>query len=378
MTQADPDASEQHTSQTLRKSARDAYRAVFDQSPLPMLICDRVSLEVLAANELAARLHGSTPDELVGVSLFQLRRVSDLTPVMLKPASGGELSPGFGYHLKPDGSLVPVQMSVHAREFEGRPAWLCVLTSLDETLRPNEAEAKRRMFELVGRIALGTAHDLNNQLSVILSFTSLLSGQLVEPDTAQSDLGEIHEAAERATTLIRQITSLTRRNPVAPRPLPLNELVQRLDQLLRHLLDDSISLTTRLEPNLEPVLAEAGQLERLLLHLVASAGDALSAGGSIALETKNVELDNPSGLAKYVMLSVSAAPGPSVGLAVEEGARFCGAAFAAPGQIAFEMAGTAAGLAAASSIVKQSGGTFWVETDALGGARFVACLPSPS
>jgi two-component system, cell cycle sensor histidine kinase and response regulator CckA len=343
---AEPDSEpDTQASQRVLKADRDVYRAAFDQSPSPMLLCDVGSLTVLAANHLAAKLHGARPDQLVGTSLFQIRRVSDLTSVMLKRAVGREIALGFGYHARKDGSLFPLQLSVYPSEVAGKPAWLCVLRALDDVLLPREGERDRRLFEAVGRMAGGVAHDINNLLSVVLSFASLAASQLPAASSTRDDLAEIRGAAERASVLTKQLLSLSRRSPSTPKPLQINEVVQRLDKLLRRLLDEHLTLELVLDPELDNVLADASQIERLLVQLVSEARHVSTKDSRLSIETRNVQLDVEHGTERQVMLSVN-----------DSGGSF------------------SPQLAAMSSFV--DAGSAWLENEPGSGTRFVACFPS--
>jgi two-component system cell cycle sensor histidine kinase/response regulator CckA len=346
LSHADPDSEHgTHASQRLLKADRDVYRAVFDQSPLPMLLCDVGTLTVLAANQLAAKLHGASPEQMVGASLFELRRVSDLTSVMLKRAVGREIALGFGYHTRRDGTTFPVQLSVHPSELAGRPAWLCVLRSLEDVLTPREGEQERRLFEAIGRMAGGVAHDINNLLSVVLSFGSLAASHLPAASAAREDLSEICAAAERASGLTKQLLNLSRRTPGTPRPLQINDLVKRLEKLLRRLLDEQLTLDLALDPKLDRVLADAAQVERLLVQLVSEARQVSPKGSRLLIETRNVRLDVESGPDRHVMLSIN-----------DSG-----------GSLSPEVAAMSAFALMGSS---------WQETEPGSGTRFVACFPS--
>lgn len=332
-------------SQRVLKSERDPFRSIFEHNPLPMLVCDVGTLAVLAANHAAARLHGSTPQELEGSSLFELRRVSDLTRLMLKRAVGTEMALGFGYHTRRDGSTFPVQLTVHPTDLGGRPAWLCLLKSLEDLLDPREAEQQRRLFESVGRISGGVAHDINNLLSVALSFTSLVSSQLPEGAALQNDLSEIRGAAERAAQLTKQLLSLSRKGAVSPKPLVINDVVLRLEKLLRRLLEEQMTLELSLETELDEVLADAAQLERLLVRLAGEARSQGIQGSRLLIETRNEEIDGPQGPTRQVVLRVSDS-GSSLSPEI----------------------------AALSSFV--DAGTAWLENEAGSGSRFVVCFSS--
>jgi len=343
---AEPDSEPgTHASQRLLKGERDAYRAVFDQSPQALLLCDVGSLTIIAANQLAAKLHGATPEELVGTSLFALRRISDLTSVMLKRAVGREIALGFGYHTRQDGTTFPVQLSAHPSELDGRPAWLCVLRSLEDVLAPRDGEQERRLFEAIGRMAGGVAHDINNLLSVVLSFASLAASQLPAASSTRDDLAEIRGAAERASALTKQLLNLSRKAPAVPKPLQLNDVVQRLEKLLRRLLDEHLLIDFVLAPELDQVLADASQVERLLVQLVSEARHASPKGSRVVIETRNVRLDVEHGSDRHVMLSVHDSGGS-----------------------------ISPDVAAMSSFV--DAGSAWLESEPASGTRFVACFPS--
>lgn len=333
-----------HASQRVLKSDHDPYRAVFDINPVPMLLCEVGSLRVVAANLAAAKLHGASPEHLANRTLFELRRVSDLTSVMLKRAIGHEIALGFGYHIRQDGSAFPVQLTVHPSELGGKPVWLCVLKSLDELLAPREGEQQRRLLEAVGRVAGGVAHDMNNLLSVILSFGSLAASHLSSPEAAHGDLAEIRGAAERATQLTKQLLSLSRRGPSSPKPTRLNDVVTKLERLLRRMLEDDTRLVLDLAPDLDPVLADAAQVERLLVQLLA---ETRSGGkpGALLVETRNVELETERGSERHVLLRVTDSEG----------------------SLTPEVAALAAFV---------DSGNAWLETEAGVGSQFVACFPS--
>jgi two-component system, cell cycle sensor histidine kinase and response regulator CckA len=326
------------------KSDREPYRAIFDANPVPQLICDVGTLQILAANVAAAKLHGTSPEQMRGTSLFELRRVSDLTSVMLKRAGGHEIALGFGYHTRKDGSTFPVQLTVHPSDLAGRPVWLCVLKSLAELLSPREDEQQRRLFEAVGRIAGGVAHDINNLLSVIVSFASLATSQLPEASPAHKDLGEIRGAAERATALSKQLLSLSRQGPAAPKPLQLNDVICRMHKPLRRLLDEHMSLELKLEPDADQVLADVARVERLLVLLVS---EVRSGGkpGRLCIETRNVVLETERGHARQVMLRMT------------------------------DSANSLTPEAAALWAFVESGNA-WLESELDEGGRFVACFPS--
>jgi CheY-like chemotaxis protein len=241
--------------------------------------------------------------------------------------------------------VFPVQLSVHPSELAGRPVWLCVLKSLEDALAPAVDEQQRRLDESIGRLSAGMAHDVNNLLSVILSFASLAASQLPEMAPARTDLGEICGAAERAAAITKQLLSLSRKTPTAPKPVVLNDVVRRVEKLLRRLLDDHLTLEISLEPQLPPVMADTPMLERLLVQLVGEARSSAVRGGTLLIETRNVTLDAQQGDGRHVMLRISDS---GTGLSAE----------------------------LATRLFEPLAGTVWLESEPGSGTRFVTCFPS--
>jgi two-component system, cell cycle sensor histidine kinase and response regulator CckA len=331
-------------SQRILKTERDPYRSVFDLSPVPMLLCDVGTLRVVAANAAAAKLHDASAERLEGTSLFELRRVSDLTSAMLKRALGHEIALGFGFHVRQDGSTFPVQLTVHPSELSGKPVWLCVLKSLEEALTPREGEQHRRLLEAVGRVAGGVAHDINNLLAIIVSLGGLAASRLKSAEPAHAELAEIRGAAERATQLTKHLLSLSRQGPSRPKPLQLNQVVTRLEKLLCRVLDDEAELVLDLAPDLDPVLADPAQVERLLVQLAAETRSA-SKRSTLRIETRSVELDTERGAERHVVLRITDGEGSLT-----------------------------PATATLSALVDS--GNAWLEVEEGLGAQFVACFPT--
>jgi two-component system cell cycle sensor histidine kinase/response regulator CckA len=143
-------------------------------------------------------------------------------------------------------------------------------------------------MEAIGRLAAGVAHDFNNHLTVIQSAAELLlSDGVLSPPFRQLAM-DLEEAAENAARLTKQLLTVGRQQQhrLDIRPLDLNELIRSSCKLLRHLLTQSIELELELAPELQPVLTDREQLERVLLNLVVNARDAMPNGGRLTIATR--------------------------------------------------------------------------------------------
>jgi PAS domain S-box-containing protein len=218
-------------------------------------------------------------------------------------------------------------------------------------------------MESIGRLAGGIAHDFNNLLTAINGYIELAHDALPADHPITSDLAEAHKAAQRATTLTRQLLAFARKQPIEPHILNLNDLIHDMDKLLRRLIGEDIDLVTQPAADLGQVIADPGQIEQVLVNLAVNARDAMPEGGKLTIETRNIFLD-----AAYTHGHVNVTEGPYVLLAVSD----TGVGMDAEVQShVFEPffttkepgKGTGLGLATCYGIVKQHGGFIWVYSE---------------
>ena len=144
-------------------------------------------------------------------------------------------------------------------------------------------------MEAVGRLAGGIAHDFNNLLTAIIGYADLVLDDLRDDHAAQQDVGEILRAAERAGGLTRQLLAFSRREVVQPSPIDLNAIVADIDRMMRRLIGENIELVTYQDGGLRLIVADAGQIEQVIVNLVVNARDAMPQGGRLEIETSILE-----------------------------------------------------------------------------------------
>ena len=145
----------------------------------------------------------------------------------------------------------------------------------------------RLRLEAVGRLVSGVAHDFNNLLTGMLLYCELLRSGLRGHPHLRRHVDEMHGAAERGATLIRQLLDVARPQPEQPEALSWNEAVGGLASFLRRLIGENLQLTTDLAADLCPVKMGPSQMQQVILNLVLNARDAMPAGGRITLATRN-------------------------------------------------------------------------------------------
>jgi signal transduction histidine kinase len=223
--------------------------------------------------------------------------------------------------------LAPV--SVGTANGEGQiPAWifvdiLCQLSLAAGTLLlvlERQAASENALHELqhqfqqaqkmeaVGRLAGGVAHDFNNVLMVIRSYSELLLDQLHDP--AQRHKAEqVVAASHRGATLAKQLLAFSRRQSIAPEALDLNWVVREMEDMLRRLIGEHIELRLQLAQPLSRCQVDAVHLQQIVMNLAINSRDAMPGGGSLLIATADAALDAgrwpsvPPG--NYVMLAVT-------------------------------------------------------------------------
>src|SRR6202140_4236411 len=146
-------------------------------------------------------------------------------------------------------------------------------------------------MEAIGRLAGGVAHDFNNLLTVILGFCELLLAGLNPAGGRPADFTEIQKAGARAAGLTRQLLAFSRKEIIQPTLLDLNIIVADIRAMLARLIGEDVTIALRLGAALAPVKADRGQIEQIVLNLAVNARDAMPRGGTLTIETANLELD---------------------------------------------------------------------------------------
>jgi CheY-like chemotaxis protein len=185
----------------------------------------------------------------------------------------------------------------------------------------------------------------------------------------------VTKGAQRAAALTRQLLAVSRRQILQPSVIDLNGLVADVQKLLRRTILENIDLQLDLSPVLDPVRADKGQIEQVVLNLAINAGDAMPQGGELRLATETVEIDEawahrhpPMPAGRYVRLAVS---DTGMGMTQETQAHIFEPFFTSKKR----GKGTGLGLATVYGIVKQSGGFIWVESRVGRGTKFEIYLP---
>jgi two-component system, cell cycle sensor histidine kinase and response regulator CckA len=367
------------TGEALVESER-ALALTFDRAPIGIA---HTSLEGrwLRVNRRLCELLGYTPAELLSTSFMAITHEDDveqdtraLTRLIAGDIATYEREKRYRHK---DGHFVSAKLTaVLQRDADGTPRYfISTVEDVTDRVRLEGQLRQGQKMEAVGRLAGGIAHDFNNLLTVIIGYSDLALQQIAPGAPERGDVEEIRHAGKSAAALTQQLLAFSRKQILQPQIVDLNAIVTRMSALLRRLIGEDVELRTRLAAPLDRVWVDAGQIEQIIMNLALNARDAMPQGGSLTVETANVELD-----ARWVALHSEASEGRHVMLAVSDTGigmdHDVQAHLFEPFFTTKERGnGTGLGLATVYGIVKQSGGSIFVYSEPDHGTTFKIFLP---
>ena len=244
-----------------------------------------------------------------------------------------------------------------------------------QRLQLEERLRQAQKMEAVGRLAGGIAHDFNNILTAIKGNAALALLDLAPEEPGGREVREIERAADRAAALTRQLLAFSRQQVMQPQVLHLNACMRQMQAMLERLLGEDVRIELQLAGDLACVRADPSQIEQVLLNLLVNARDAMPGGGTIRVETRNLEAHDPRfprrrppALAPAVLLAVHDG---GQGIDAETRARIFEPFFTTKEQ----GKGTGLGLSTVYGIVEQSAAEIWVESEPGQGTSFLIAFP---
>ncbi len=245
-----------------------------------------------------------------------------------------------------------------------------------EALRRAEVQLRTTLkMEAVGRLAGGIAHDVNNLMTVVTGYAELLLEELQDHPRLHQMTTEVKRAADRGTTIARQLLAFSRKQMLSPTVVSLSETILSMERTLAGIVGDDVELVCA--PSSEPcrVYVDAAQIEQVLVNLATNAREAMPGGGRLSVSVSQVEL-NTAGAVRgpempqgpYVALRIS---DTGVGMDLETQAKIFEPFFTTKprGQ------GLGLGLATVYGTVKQSGGFIYCDSAVGMGTAFTVYLP---
>ena len=349
------------------RESEERMRQIFAHVSDALFIVDD-SGTILDANPAATTLTGKSLDDLRSTPLSEV--LPELDSSVEEMSNGQPRLSNF-----PAGTTATRVLDIQSARFAPGVRVYTVRDLTKQRLLEEELAQSRKM-DAIGQLAGGVAHDFNNLLTVIMSYSSLLLGDIETTDPRRQDVQEISDAAERAAALTGQLLAFSRKQVMHTRPISINGVITGVEKMLRRLIGEDIELVTSLGDSLHLVNADPGQLEQVIINLAVNARDAMPNGGKLSIATSNASVPPDSrrnGGAKsengHVMLSVT---DTGIGMTRETQQRVFEPFFTTKEQ----GKGTGLGLATVYGIVTQSGGEVHLHSQPNKGTTFRLFFPA--
>jgi len=358
--------------------SEEKFAKAFRSSPLAITIATQAHGRYVDVNDAFLQMLGYERSAVIGRTAVELGVWADPEDriTMLEQLNDSSIATALHTKLRTrSGEIREANVSAELIELDGAPCVLAITQDVTEAKRLENQFRQSQKMEAVGRLAGGVAHDFNNILCVIIGYSELSLHHLDADHPMAKNAMEIKNAANRAASLTRHLLAFSRQQVLYPRILDLNTVVHSLNQMLPRIIGDDISLTFKPQVPLGCIKADPGQIEQVLMNLVVNARDSMSKGGTIVIETSNIELD-----ADYVDSHTPVRPGRYVMLSVSDTG--CGMDEKTVSQI-FEPffttkspgSGTGLGLSICYGIITELGGEITVESNPGHGSTFRISLP---
>ena len=331
-------------------------------------------------NPAAERIFGYTAAEMVGQSVLRLVPPDLHTEeheILARLRRGEHIAHYETMRLRKDGQRILIALTVSPIRDAGGDLIGASAIKRDITgQRGLEAQLRQaQQLEAIGQLAGGVAHDFNNILGAISGYVALVLRALPAGSPIRADVLGIQEAADRAAALTQQLLAFGRKQVMQPTVVDLREVLDDTGRMLRRLIGEHIDLAIMPGPMVSPVLADRGELGRVIVNLAVNARDAMPHGGRLTIEARDSPLTE-----EYAGSHLGVSPGQYVLLAVTDTGH--GMTREVQARI-FEPffttkprgKGTGLGLSTVFGIVKQLGGHIFVYSEPGHGSTFKVYFP---
>jgi two-component system cell cycle sensor histidine kinase/response regulator CckA len=374
------------------EGGRDVLEAILQHIPEGIAIADAPDARIRVISRYGLASLERTEEEIVGLTAEErAARLPMYRGDAESPASAHELpltrairdgtvirAEEWSFQ-RGDGTRVPLLCNAGPiRDKEGTiTGAIMAWQEIGSLKRMQEQLAQAQRLQAVGKLTGGVAHEVNNMMTVVIGFGHFVLQQLAHTDPRRKDVERMVYAGTRAAGITQQLLAFSRQQVLRPRAVTLGPLVNELAPLLKQVLGLDKGLELRLSPDPITVFADPGQLEQVLINLVANARDAMDPGGVVTMEVGTRMLDENYFQSHH---GVKVATGPYALLMVTDPGTGMDAATKARVFEPFYTTktvgeGTGLGLATVYGIVKQSDGYIWLYSEPGLGTSVKVYLP---
>lgn len=293
------------------------YRTLFESAGDGICIIEAKGEQqgrIVSANQAAATMFGYPKETMLSLSF------RDLTTPEANQSEGdwlhgimqGRWMKRETFRRRRDGAVFPSSESAGLLEVHGRRCILIFIRDITESKKLEEQLHHAQRVEAIGRLTGGVAHEFNNILQAIIAYGENLQRQLGADSELKKSADMIVASCLKGADLTRGLLAYSRKQAIRWRPVSINAVFRGVENLLSRLIDKQISFTVSFPDDEMKVMADAHQLEQVLINLINNAVDAIDSQGAISLgaqwtelgvvEAEQIGLEVPG---RYVLITVA-------------------------------------------------------------------------
>jgi len=349
---------------------------VTDSLPGLFYLCDDTG-RLLRWNNNVKEVTGYSTEELSNINVLQFFREDRelIMSRMQEVFDTGSSSAEARLYIK-SGRTISFLLTGFRMLMHDKPYLVGVGIDISERKQLEDQLRQSQKMESIGTLAGGISHDFNNILTAIIGYGSLLLMKMQGDDPLRHFVEQILASANRAASLTKGLLAYSRKQVLNIQPVNLNTIIRKVERFLERLIGEDVELKSMLIDQEVTVMADAGQLEQVLMNLLMNARDAMPDGGVVYIETRLADLDEESAMARelgkpgtYALLAVT-----DSGAGMDEKTK---EHIFEPFFTTKEVGrGTGLGLAMVYGIIRQHNGFVEVESEVGRGATFKIYLPT--
>jgi two-component system NtrC family sensor kinase len=349
------------------KESEEHYHSLVELSPYAIDVHSEG--KIIYVNPAGVKLLGAkTAAEIIGrpVLDFVPPHYRDIVIKRLQSATTGDKNLPVipEQFMRLDGTLVDTEVAAIPFTYHGKPAVQVIALDVTERKALQEKLISQDRLASIGELVSGVAHELNNPLTSVMGFSELLLSQEL-PAAVREDLRIVNDEAKRASSIVKNLLTFSRRQPQEKRALNIKEPLETVLHLRSHEETiNNINVTVRFDDDLPLVMANTSQMQQVFLNIIVNAEQAMTEAHRKGNLTISIEKAGD-----FVRVSVHD-DGP--GITPENMPRLFTPFFTTKGV----GKGTGLGLSICHGIVTEHGGKIWAETQNGSGATFIVELPA--
>jgi PAS domain S-box-containing protein len=286
------------------QASEERYRALFDHASIPIFVVDRERARVLDVNREGIALLGYSRDEILAMHSLPFAPTSDFPNAILQTET---YKSGEADLVTKSGTILTVNVGVGPVTRPQDPRVLLFLRDITDEKRLQDQLMQYEKMSIMGRLAAGIAHEIRNPLSAVSLNLQYLSQKYPNDAALRESLGDAIEGTKRVETVIENTLSLARVTPPVLKEEQINALVEQVSTFVKiSIQQKDVRFQTEFAQNLHAVMADAKQIQQVILNVVQNAIDASPSGDTVALSTREEEIALEPGapLVKTVTVAV--------------------------------------------------------------------------